>query len=295
MGKFVKFTDNGKKMVVEGQEFTNEEKRVNAKIKVRPLGGTLPAGFNTTAAIAPVDKMYEIPEAAKQLLKQKLDAAKVKNQAADNDNWAEGDPYTDGVAKSIKNVISTMKENFDKEGIKLYLKKYTTTKNAPQWYVSYGDTKDRTKQGLPISIKQFMKKYKGRLDIFTIKGLRALQRLNASMKMWKQYSRFIWARANHLKDDISKNRYVAARFRKRAKQVIRKLARKKRTTVDQVSNKDWEDYDQQAQQKVARTAQENSTKIISKDKELRASAVAPVSYSVNNGVVAPSTDAMLGL
>lgn len=291
MGKFVKFTNEGKSVTIDGTVYPTIPKTVTAPVRVRPLNGVLPKDFPTSGAVKKIDLMYDIPQDAKAALKKKLDDAKTRNEGMKIESWAETEPYTSGVSASIQNAIQTMKTEFAKENITLHLKKYTTTKNAPQWYVSLKDSDDRTSRGLPISVKKFMKVHKGKLDIFTLKGLRALQRLNASMKMWKQYSRFVWARTYHLKNDPdAQKKYIGAKFRKRAKQVIRKLARKTGKPIEQVTKADFDSYDSAAQQKVERQAQANALAIIKTDKETRASAVAPGSFNVNNGVLQPSVD-----
>lgn len=292
MGKFVKFTDEGKSVTIDGTAYETIERAVNAPVRVRALNGVLPSEFPKSGAVDPINKMYDIPQKAKDALKKKLDDAKTRNAGMKIESWAETEPYTSGVSSSIQNAIQTMKEQFAKEDITLHLKKYTTTKNAPQWYVSKKGSDDRTSRGLPVSVKKFMKIHKGKLDIFTLKGLRALQRLNASMKMWKQYSRFIWARQNHLKDPQAQVKYVAARFRKRAKQVIRKLARKGRKSVDQVTGKDFEDYDKAAGEKVKIQAEKNAQAIINTDARLRAEAIVPKTFNVTgDGTVKGSADA----
>ena len=292
MGKFVKFTDEGKSVTIDGTAYPTIARTVTAPIRVRGMNGTLPNEFPTTGKIKKIDTMYDISEEAKKALKKKLDDAKTRNTNMALDSWAEPEPHSAGVDKSIKAAIQTMKEQFAKEDITLHLKKYTTTKNAPQWYVTKKNSDDRTNRGLPVSVKRFMKLHKGSLDVFTLKGLRALQRLNASMKMWKQYSRFVWARQNHLKDGAAKEKYVAARFRKRAKQVIRKLARKNNKHIGQVTEQDFNEYDKQAQDRVEQQAKANAQAIINKDKEYRAAAVVPNSFNITAGVVRPSADSM---
>lgn len=236
MGKFVKFNNDTNKVVIGQQEFDTKKVNTNIDVYTTKLeNGYLPPELDTykNTAVAKIDKMVELDAEAIKALAKKRTESRARNIDAEFTRWG-GEPYQDGVATAFRNMMTKLKDYFKTRGITLHLKNYTTTKNAPQWFV-YKDKNDRNAQGLPLSVNRFIRKYQSTLDSWTIKALKALARLNSSMKMWKSYAKNMWNLENNLKDPEKAKVYVASRFRKRVKQVARKVARANKVGIDKIT------------------------------------------------------------
>lgn len=236
MGKFVKFNNDTNKVVIGQQEFDTKKVDTNIEVFTTKLdNGVLPPELDNykNTAVSKINKMVELDAEAIKALATKRTESKARNLDAEFTRWG-GEPYQDGVATALRNMMTKLKGYLNKRGITLHLKNYTTTKNAPQWFV-YKDKNDRNAQGLPLSVNRFLRKYQSTLDSWTIKALKALARLNSSMKMWKSYAKNMWNLENNLQDPEKAKIYVASRFRKRVKQVARKVARANKVGIDKIN------------------------------------------------------------
>ena len=180
MGKFVKFNDKGNKVQIGQEEFNTTKVNTDIDVYTTALeNGVLPPELqkHQNTPIKKIDQMVELDQKALDALAAKRAESKTRNLAADFSRWG-GEPYQEGVATSFKNIMTKLKEYLKKRDITLLLKNWTTTKNAPQWFV-YKDKGDRNAQGLPISVNIFLRKNKHNLYSWTLKALKSLSRLNS--------------------------------------------------------------------------------------------------------------------
>lgn len=205
------------------------------------IEGKLPSELTLPDRVEAPTQIKTLPPAAKQALVEYRNKARNRNLTAGAEKWGDSNVFNDGVSGSMRTMLEAIREKLYTKNIQLHLKKYTTGKKAPQWFANIvGDKTQRTAQGLPISISRFIKTNAANLDMNVTKALRAVQRLNSSIRMWKSFSKYEYVYNNYLANDPNKQKeFISNKLRRRAKNAIRKLTKLNNNQIpsqDQVNN-----------------------------------------------------------
>ena len=231
----------------------------NFNININNSGISKPHSISLLSAEIPT-KIYTLSANERAKLAAKRDDDNKKNLAKPISAFIEEAPAGE-IGASYGDLVNTTLNYLNSNGSKIGLLKYKLKKGVPE----FASTEYRGGNGKPLSIKALIKHGKGtgKFDIYTMRALRSLHRLNTAMRMYKSFTKFLFVAKNYgTQDQLRK--FVGATVKRRFKNTLRRIAKKQNKDISQISNADIKAYADGLSGKIERGASKNASNLKSR-------------------------------